>query len=132
MTHANALKGEVGVRACGTEYILRFSTAAACRYETAAGKSFLAALAELAEDAENVMISKVVELLTFALGDRHPGITNDEVCAIVDDLGMVAVSEAIAEAAHLGFDAGARKSAAGNTAGNGAADPLAAASTGAA
>lgn len=94
-------------KSAGAEFVLAFTSRAMVEYEAKFGTSFLAIAEKFTEDeGRGLTVTFLADLLLIGLKPKQSEITGDEVFDIVDDLGVIAVSEHLGEAMALAFPEG--------------------------
>lgn len=98
---ANLQKGEVGFKALGREFTMRFGINALCELEDRFGKSAV----EVANDlnGEAVSVGSLRAVIWCGLQEYHEDLTEKDVGRIIDDLGIEEVGPLLGRAFQAAF-----------------------------
>ena len=99
---ANALRGEVDLNTPEKTFTMRMSINAIVNIEN----DFDLGINEVAQmlgEAKGMRIGRLRTIVKHALGDAHPGMTDEEAGEIVGAAGVNATGEAIGKAMNLAF-----------------------------
>lgn len=102
----NPHRGDVELPVGGKLYTLRYGHASIYALERKTGKSIMQIMREM-DNADEMRIGNVIELLWAGLQKHHPEITMDDVCDLLDQVegGSMSVVGIIGDAFQKAFNA---------------------------
>jgi len=99
---ANPLRGEVELKTPEKTYTMRMSINAIVNIENDFDLC-ITEVAQLLGEAKGMRIGHLRTIVKRALGDEHPGLSDDEVGEIIGGAGVNETGEAIRQAMNLAF-----------------------------
>lgn len=97
---ANDIRGEVGFRALGKDWIMKLGNGAVRSVEAETGKSFAQVGAELADEAK-ASITLLTQVFRAALEQHQPGVSMEECDSVIDEIGHAQVGDLLGKAVKL-------------------------------
>ncbi len=102
MAHANPVKGELELKTSSASYLLCLSWPAQKRI----GKHFAMPFREAMRGLNEVSDDDFTFIVQQALSHHHPDLSEDQVDAVISELGFNAVAAKITESLALAYDMG--------------------------